>query len=280
MSRSIWVIRILFLAMCTMFGYAISQVRPELLNAGLWWTGIGFGLGSVLIAIDEMLKGFSLRAFSAATFGLLLGTLMAWMVDNSQLFIYVDEETTRWLIRLSLFVCFGYLGMVLAMRSNKEDFSLIIPFVRLSPQNKPEDLLLLDTSVIVDGRIADLIEANFLEGTLVVPRFVLKEVQTLADSHDTLKRARGKRGLEVLSRIRTNSSNRTWTQSSWSWPGHWARSFIPTTQISPKWRSCNPCDASTSTNWPAPSSPWSFRARRSACAFSGEGRTVARRLGI
>lgn len=204
---SLWVIRILFLLLCTLGGFAVSQVREEMLDAGKWWTIIGFGLGGLLIAVDEMLKGFSLRAFSAATFGLFLGTTVAWMFDRSQLFIYVDEETTRWLIRLVLFIGFGYIGMVMAMRSNKEDFSLIIPYVRFAAQNKPDNLLLLDTSVIIDGRIADLIEANFLEGIVVVPRFVLKELHQIADSNDPIRRARGRRGLDILSRIQRNNRN-------------------------------------------------------------------------
>ena len=162
-------------------------------------------MGGLLIAIDEMLKGFSLRA-SAATFGLILGTLIAWLIDRSELFTYADEGP-RWLIRLSLFVGFSYIGMVLAMRSNKEDFSLIIPYVRFASQNKPENLLLLDTSVVIDGRIADLVEANFLEGIIVVPRFVLKELQQIADSNDPIRRARGRRGLEVLSRVQRNQRN-------------------------------------------------------------------------
>ena len=118
---------------------------------------IGFGFGGLLIAVDEMLKGFSLRAFSATTFGLLLGSVGRLLIDHSGLFENADEKV-RWLIRLGLFLGFGYIGIVLAMRSNKEDFSLIIPYVRFSPQNKPDNLLLLDTSVIIDGRIADLIE--------------------------------------------------------------------------------------------------------------------------
>src|SRR5437016_1277509 len=101
---SLWVVRILFLLLCTLAGYAVSQVQPLLIEKGIYGVAIGFGLGGLLIAIDEMLKGFSLRAFSAATFGLMLGTLIALMVDRSGLFVYVDENPTRWLIRLCLFV--------------------------------------------------------------------------------------------------------------------------------------------------------------------------------
>jgi uncharacterized protein YacL len=206
---ALWVIRILFLCLCTTGGYAISQVRSEFVGgsyAGVLGMVIGFGFGWLMIAIDEMLKGFSLRAFSATTFGLLLGMVVALLIDRSGLFDKV-EDNTRLLVRLGLFLAFSYIGMVLAMRSNKEDFSLIIPYVRFAPRNKPDNLLLLDTSVIIDGRIADLIEANFLEGLVVVPRFVLKELQQIADSNDAIKRARGRRGLEMLNRIQRNTRN-------------------------------------------------------------------------
>ena len=205
----LWAIRLLFLALCTAGGYAVSQVRPEYVGlqyGSLIGMAIGFGFGGLLIALDEMLKGFSLRAFSATTFGLLLGTFVAILIDRSGLFENYTEEKTRWLVRLSLFLGFGYIGIILAMRSNKEDFALIIPFVRFSPQNKPDNLLLLDTSVIIDGRIADLIEAHFLEGLIVVPRFVLREIQQIADSTDAIKRARGRRGLEMLNRIQRNTN--------------------------------------------------------------------------
>lgn len=203
----LWVIRIFFLALCILGCYMVSQVQPELIHSPWHGVLIGFGFGSILIGIDEMLKGFSLRAFSAATFGLFLGSMVAAMLDRSGLFQYVDDERIRWMIRLGLFIGFGYIGMVLAMRSNKEDFSLIIPYVRFAPQNKPDNLLLFDTSVIIDGRVADLIEANYLEGVIVVPRFVLKELQQVADSNDPIKRARGRRGLEMLNRIQHNTRN-------------------------------------------------------------------------
>src|ERR1041385_3818225 len=134
---TLWTIRILFLAMCTTAGYAVSQVRPEYVGvpmAGAFGMAVGFGFGGLLIAVDEVLKGFSLRAFSATTVGLLLGTFVALLIDKSGLFENV-EANTRWIIRLSLFLGFGYVGIVLAMRSNKEDFSLIIPYVRFAKQN-------------------------------------------------------------------------------------------------------------------------------------------------
>jgi uncharacterized protein YacL len=201
---SFWVIRCFFLLLCVVAGYAVSQHRPEIIDGGLYGIFIGFGLGGLLVALDEMLKGFSLRAFSAATFGLVLGTIVAGLVDHTDLFIFADEKT-RWLLRLVMFLGFGYVGMILAMRSNKEDFALIIPYIRFRSQNKPENQIILDTSVIIDGRIADLIEGRFVEGILVVPKFVLRELQFIADAEEPARRARGRRGLDILNRLRQNA---------------------------------------------------------------------------
>src|ERR1039458_3293049 len=102
----LWAIRILFLSLCTTGGYAISQVRPEftgLSHSGLIGMAVGFGFGGGVVGVDEMLKGFSLRAFSATTFGLLLGTVVALLVVSSGLFDNA-EPNVRWLIRLGLFL--------------------------------------------------------------------------------------------------------------------------------------------------------------------------------
>ncbi len=206
MTKSLWAIRLFFLSLCTVAGYAVSQKHPEFIHSGAYGLLIGCGLGWLLIGLDEMLKGFSLRAFSSITFGLLLGTFIAWLLDASQLFEATDANT-RWVIRLCLFLSFGYIGIILALRSNKEDFSLIIPYVRFASQSRPENPLIFDTSTIIDGRVVELVEAQLIEGLIVVPRFVLKELQFIADSPDASRRARGRRGLDMLNRIQQGTRN-------------------------------------------------------------------------
>src|SRR3974377_1196283 len=100
---ALWIIRVLFLCLCTGGGLAVSQVRPEWLAHPLLGMLVGFGFGWLMIAIDEMLKGFSLRAFSATTFGLILGMVVSVLFDPSGFFYQADEKQ-RWLIRLCLFL--------------------------------------------------------------------------------------------------------------------------------------------------------------------------------
>jgi uncharacterized protein YacL len=95
--------------------------------------------------------------------------------------------------------------MTLAIRG-KDEFNLIIPYVKFSRQDSRDDVTLLDTSVIIDGRIADLCETKFIEGKFVVPRFVLKELQQIADSADSLKRNRGRRGLDILNKLQKSAT--------------------------------------------------------------------------
>jgi len=109
-----------------------------------------------------------------------------------------QPETTQWAARLIVYAAFAYLGMMLAMRSSRDEFSLIIPYVRFARETTQHEPLVLDSNVIIDGRIADLCGTGFLSRSLIVPRFVLDELQTLADSRDPIKRERGRRGLEIL----------------------------------------------------------------------------------
>jgi len=96
-----------------------------------------------------------------------------------------------------------YLCVSFVMQT-KDDFRFIIPYVEFSRQSKGSHSLVLDTSVIIDGRIADIAETQILEGTLVIPRFVVEETQNIADSSDKLRRSRGRRGLDILNRLRNN----------------------------------------------------------------------------
>jgi len=187
-------LRVLFVTFCA----AIGAIASSELVGGMWpGVVLGLVLGLVVVLIDRLLKGFSLRAFSSATFGLLLGWVFAKLLFASQILIYLPP-TTQWAIGLVVYCMFGYLGMMLAMRSNRDEFSLIIPYVRFAREATQHEPLVLDTNVIIDGRIAELCATGFLSRSLIVPRFVLGELQALADSRDPTKRERGRRGLEIL----------------------------------------------------------------------------------
>jgi len=190
-------LRVLFVTFCGAIGATVS-----LSLSGSVWFGLSIGVVSGLLVVlaDRLLKGFSLRAFSSATFGLLLGMLFANLLFASDVLHY-QSETTQWITRLIVYSTFAYLGMMLAMRSNRDEFSLIIPYVRFTRENTQHEPLLIDTNVIIDGRVADLCATGFLSRSLIVPRFVLEELQTLADARDSTKRERGRRGLDILNQL-------------------------------------------------------------------------------
>src|SRR3989440_1872311 len=190
-------LRVLFITFCAVIGANISSGLIGNLWPGLF---LGLILGLVVVLIDRLLKGVSLRLFSSATFGLLLGLIFANLLMASQVLRY-QSETMQWSIRLIVYAVFGYLGMMLAMRSSRDEFSLIIPYVRFARETTQHEPLVVDTNIIIDGRIADLVATGFLSRALIVPRFVLGELQTLADSRDPIKRERGRRGLDILNQL-------------------------------------------------------------------------------
>jgi len=190
-------LRVLFVTFCAAVGSIVSLESQDNAFPGL---AIGLVFGLLLVLVDRLLKGFSLRAFSSATLGLLLGLFFANLLLASQVLRY-QSEFTQWTLQLVVYCAFGYLGMMLAMRSNRDEFSLIIPYVRFARETTQHEPLVIDTNVIIDGRIADLCATGFLSQSLIVPRFVLGELQALADSHDNIKRERGRRGLEILNQL-------------------------------------------------------------------------------
>ena len=190
-------LRVLFITFCAAVG---SSVTAEAMNNPLPGLLSGLVFALALVLADRLLKGFSLRAFSSATLGLLLGLFFANLLISSQVLRY-QSEFTQWAARLVVYCAFGYLGTMLAMRSNRDEFSLIIPYVRFARETTQHEPLVIDTNVIIDGRIADLCATGFLSRSLIVPRFVLGELQLLADSRDNIKRERGRRGLEILNQL-------------------------------------------------------------------------------
>lgn len=190
-------LRVLFVTFCAAIG---GIVGAEVQQNAIPGVIIGLVFGLCVVLIDRLLKGFSLRAFSSATFGLLLGLLFANLLLASDILRF-QPDVVQWSVRLIAYCTFGYLGMMLAMRSNRDEFSLIIPYVRFARETTQHEPLVVDTNIIIDGRIADLCATGFLSRSLIVPRFVLGELQTLADSRDSIKRERGRRGLEILNQL-------------------------------------------------------------------------------
>ena len=173
-----------------------------------WWFGsiCGLGFASCIIILDIGLRYFSIRTFSHGTFGLLIGLLCAWLVTRigiAEAGWVQDFPLAGNIFNLAAYLGFGFIGVMLALRSKREEFSLLIPYVRFR-QDALQDLpTMLDTNVIIDGRVPGICGTGFLGGTLVVPRFVLDDLQKMADSADELKRARGKRGLDSLNRMQS-----------------------------------------------------------------------------
>ncbi len=200
MDKTLLPIRLVFIALCAAAGWLVSYTILAGDTYRAVALGVGLGIGVLVVLVDVMLKGFSLRGLSAVTFGIGVGVLIAYLIGASPL-LEKGEEATIYLVRLALFVICPYLATVIALRG-KDEFNLIIPYVRFVPHEVDVPLVVVDTSVLIDGRVARVCETGFLTAALVIPRFVLNELRAVADSTDTHKQARGRRGLEVLNELR------------------------------------------------------------------------------
>jgi uncharacterized protein YacL len=203
MNRTLLPIRVGFIVLCAASGwllcYTIQQWDAYWLRAAL----IGTLIGTLVVLVDILLKGFSLRGLSAITFGLAVGMLISFLISISPLFEYatINDPQTVYLFRLALFLTCSYLATVIALRG-KDEFNLVIPYVRFVPHDVDVPLVVVDTSTLIDGRVAKVCAAGFINAALVIPRFVLDELQHVADSPDPLRQARGRRGLDVLNDLR------------------------------------------------------------------------------
>jgi len=201
--------RAAFVLFACLLGVALA---PAFL--GQWWEGAMFGAGAGLLVatLDILLNKFTISVFSSATAGLLIGLFCGWLItriglSELPLFQASDLETQRQrqqVFQVAIYCTLGFLGITLALRSNREEFALLIPYVRFRQEGVEEQRLLVDTNILIDGRLPGICETGFLKASLVVPRFVLDEVHQLADAQDPVKRERGRRGLECLESLRAH----------------------------------------------------------------------------
>ncbi len=185
-------IRIFFVVLSAVVGCLIGGFYDkELLGLSVGTVGAFFW-----VILEAMMKGVSVRGLSSVVFGLVFGIIMAKLLADI-LALVPASSAFHASLRVILTLIFSYLGAVIALRG-KDEFNLIIPYVRFRRTDMKEGVILLDTSAIIDGRVNDIYRTKFLAGRIVVPSFVLHELQRLADSEDDLKRQRGRRGLEIL----------------------------------------------------------------------------------
>jgi uncharacterized protein YacL len=208
MNISLSLIRILFVLMCILFAttYTTSALNGfDLINALL---GIAAGLisGLILIGIEKMFR-FNIRELNIATLGLFFGYLLgkaivaifSTVLVLAKLSINPQVEV---LSEAAIFLFCTYLGMVLTSRASEELY-VSIPFIRLKPTTHKKKEVLLDGSILMDPRIIDLASSGLLDHNLILPRFMLKEFQAMADANDEATKAKGRRCLEVTKKLET-----------------------------------------------------------------------------
>ncbi len=196
-------IRIFFIILSVVIGFQIGSFvnvgTSDFSNIGAI---VGLFVAIIIILFEFMMRKVSVRGLSSAVFGLIFGLIMAKLVSDTLSLAQLDE-TLLYSLRVVVTLIFCYLGIIVAVRG-RDEFNIIIPYVKFSKQSQSGDMIVLDTSVIIDGRIVDICNTRFLEAKFIVPRFVLRELQQVADSSDSLKRARGRRGMDILSKLQKN----------------------------------------------------------------------------
>ncbi|GJL58453.1 MAG: putative PIN and TRAM-domain containing protein YacL [Nitrospirales bacterium] len=192
------VLRMIFLVIGVVFGVALAWGATNgqmgfLLMGG----GIGAGVGAIILSVEHRLKTAPLPFVVCGAGGLIVGLLVAGLIASLTGLVARSPYTVFTLLAsLVIFLGIPYWGLIMGLRFATEGWA-----TSTIPTGDTESVRtkkLLDTSVIIDGRIADLCETGFIEGTLVVPYFILQELQHISDSSDGLKRARGRRGLDIL----------------------------------------------------------------------------------
>jgi len=207
------ILRCVFLMVSSGVGVLIlsSGVVPDDASWMAWAVFLGvLAIAATVITLDTTIPRKQLDSISAVYFGLIVGLFLSYVAGLALTPLFhalehsgpqaVKVRTAVQLV-ISVVLCYVCISLLLQTRN---DFRFIIPYVEFSKEVKGRRPYILDTSVVIDGRVADVVETNVLDSQLVMPRFVITELQAIADSSDRLRRSRGRRGLDILNRLRTN----------------------------------------------------------------------------
>jgi uncharacterized protein YacL len=216
----LWILRTCFLIVAV--GLGVSLINGSMTtgdsesNRVAIWVIFGiFLFGSVgTIIADLLITNKRIDMISSVYFGLVVGLFLTYVLNVALTPVFGMLEAQSLGIRpeflrsvivtfIGASVCYSCISL---LWQTKEDFRFVIPYVEFSKDVKGLKPYVLDTSVVIDGRIADIIDTGILDNQLVMPRFVLAELQGIADSSDKMRRSRGRRGLDVLDRLRNNPS--------------------------------------------------------------------------
>jgi uncharacterized protein YacL len=195
-----FVIRLFLFLVCGISGYYVATGVSSTQRMGLAGLVAGFLLAGLTLLLEVSLKKIPLKSLLGAFIGLVLGIILANLISNVFFAGLINDDRISFAIYGLLYGVCAYTGLRIGLRKG-EEFHLPgwKPISKTSPRD--ENMKILDTSVIIDGRVADITETGFIEGPLLIPQFILGELQHIADSSDPIKRTRGKRGLEVLHHI-------------------------------------------------------------------------------
>ena len=194
-----FLVRLLFAGTVTSTAMVLRPLPGEVVTNALF----GLALAGVVVLFETRLRAASLTHVLGGLIGGAIGLGIAKAIETAMFWANTGDNRFMFLRGMILLVL-PYIGLVLGAKRGEwlEPARLISLFRAAGPQRRYK---VLDTSVIIDGRIADVCETGFIDGTLVIPQFVLKELQLVADSADTLKRNRGRRGLDILQKIQKMS---------------------------------------------------------------------------
>lgn len=207
------IVRVVFVLASATLGYMWAALIGERTLAGAsapaLWLLVGATTGIVAAALVLLALRFitqdMFNRLAPAMGALVLAMLVGWALGQYIFIIFPTQDVTlRVFVTVSLVLMFGFCGISLGL-THASRMDVLVSAVERRNMHGP-GLKLLDTSTIIDGRIADICETGFLEGTLLVPRFVLQELQRIADSADVLRRAKGRHGLDVLNRLQGDAS--------------------------------------------------------------------------